>query len=257
MKIIFLILPIVCVGTLRAQTPGTRITVDVTVQSVAAQGDTMAVSYVLYNRPTSSDSLYTFTVDAPARVKSIPTPLPITSYDADSIYRNQPVADWAFLDLLPPGRTSVALTYRSVGLPSIVNDWVGGNYPVVPESASDTLSGDPIKYRTVGGKTVGVSPWPADRSSKALIARLRTLTQASCAVPLTWITSSTLCTKLIGYLDQAETNRAAGKRTQARSAMSNYIGSLAGKTAGTLAAGVTNPGYWLLKPNADIINTVL
>lgn len=241
----------------QAQTPGTRITVDVTVQSVAVQGDTTSVSYVLYNRPTSLDSLYTFTVDAPARVKSIPTPLPITSYDADSIYRGQPVADWAFLDLLPPGRTSVPLAYQSVGLPAIVNDWVGGNYPVVEESASDTLSGDPLKYRTVPGKTVGVSPWPVDRSAKALIARLRTLTQTSCAAPLTWITSSTLCTKLIGYLDQAETNRAAGKRPQAKSAMNSYISSFSGKTAGTFAAGVTNPGYWLLKPNADIINTVL
>jgi hypothetical protein len=62
---------------------------------------------------------------------------------------------------------------------------------------------------------------------------------------------------LVGYLDQAETNRAAGKRTQAKSAMNSYISSLSGKTAGTFAAGVTNPGYWLLKPNADIINTVL
>ena len=257
MKFIFFTLPILCAVALQAQTPGTRITVDVTLQSVVVQGDTMALTYSLYNRPTSSDSLYTFTVDAPARIKSIPMPQPQTSYDADSIYHDQPVADWAFLDLLPPGRTSVALSYRSVGLPSIVNDWVGGHYPLLPESPSDTISGDPLKYRTVPGKTVGVSPWPTDRSAKALIARLRILTQTNCAAPLTWITSSTLCTKLVGYLNQAESNRAAGKRTQAKSAMNSYITSLSGKTAGTFASGVTNPGYWLLKPNADIINRVL
>jgi len=39
--------------------------------------------------------------------------------------------------------------------------------------------------------------------------------------------------------------------------MNNYITSLSGKTAGTFASGVTNPGYWLLKPNADIINGIL
>jgi len=257
MKFIFFTLMILCATALPAQTPGTRITVDVTLQSVVVQADTMALTYLVYNRPTSSDSLYTFTVDAPAHIKSIPMPQPQTSYDADSIYHDQPVADWAFLDLLPPGRTSIALSYRSVGLPSIVSDWAGGHYALVPESPSDTISGDPLKYMSVPGKTVGVTPWPADRSSKALIARLRTLTQTSCAAPLTWITSSTLCTKLIGYLDQAETNRAAGKRTQAKSAMTNYISSLSGKTAGTFAAGVTNPGYWLLKPNADIVNTIL
>ncbi len=91
----------------------------------------------------------------------------------------------------------------------------------------------------------------------ALIARLRTPTQTSCAAPLTWITSSTLCTKLIGYLDQAEANRAAGKNTQAKALMNSQISSLSGKTAGTFASGVTNPGYWLLKPNADIVIRVL
>lgn len=239
--------------TLRAQTSGTQITVDVTVKSVVVQGDTVALTFELYNRPTSRDSLYTFTIDAPARVKSIPTPQPETSYDADSIYRDQPVADWAFLSLLPPGGTSVPLTFQSVGLPSIVKYWIGGNYPVVEEGAADSTYGDPLKYRTVLGKTVGVDPWPTDRTPKALIARLRTLTQTSCATPLTWITSSTLCTKLIGYLDQAEANRAAGKITQAKSAMNNYVASLSGKTAGTFAPGVTNPGYWLLRPNAAIV----
>lgn len=257
MKILNLIPLIVCGASLSAQTPGTQLTVDLTVKSLVVQGDTMTVTYSLYNRPTSHDSLYTFTVDAPARVKTIPTPQPQTSYDVDSIYRDQPVADWAFLSLVPPGATSIALTFQSVGVPSIVKEWVGGNYPPVEETSSDTLSRDPLKYRTVPGQAVGVSPWPTDRTSRALIARLRTLTQTSCAAPLTWITSSTLCTKLIGYLDQAESNRAAGKRTQAKSAMNSYITSLSGKTAGTFASGVTNPGYWLLKPNADIINRVL
>jgi hypothetical protein len=63
----------------------------------------------------------------------------------------------------------------------------------------------------INGKTVGVEPWPPDRTAKALLARLRALSQTSCGSPLKWITSSALCTKLIGYLDQADTYRAYAK----------------------------------------------
>jgi hypothetical protein len=243
-------------SALSAQIPNAQLTVDVTVKSVAVRGDTVGVTYVIFSRATSLDSLFTFTVDAPAGVKSLPTPQPKTSYSVLGSYRGRPVADWAFLDLLAPSATSIPLYFESVGPPGIVTTWFGKELPVLTERA-DTLPDDRLANYSVQGKTVGVSPWPADRSSKALIARLRTLTQTTCAAPLTWITSSTLCTKLIGYLDQAETNRAAGKRPQAKSAMNSYISSLSGKTSGTFAAGVTNPGYWLLKPNADIINTIL
>jgi len=253
MKILNLILLTICVHRLNAQTPGTRLVVDVEVKSLVVQGDTMAVTYLLYNRPTSRDSLYTFTVDAPARVKSIPTPQPQTKYDADSIYRGRSVADWAFLSFLPPGATSVALTFQSVGVPAIVSDWAGGNYPLLEENAADSTYSDPLKYRTVRGKTVGVEPWPADRTPRALIVRLRSLTRTSCAAPLKWITASSLCTKLIASLDQAETNRAAGNVSNAKSAVATYIKLLSGKTAGAFAAGVTNPAYWLLKPNAEIV----
>jgi hypothetical protein len=243
-------------SALSAQTPGARVTVDVTVKTLVVRGDTTGVTYVILNRSTSLDSLFTFTVDAPAGVKAIPTPQPKTSYSVLGSYRGRPVADWAFLDLLAPSATSIPLYFESVGPPGIVTAWFGKEVPVLTERA-DTLPDDRLANYSVQGKTVGVDPWPTDRTPKALIARLRTLTQTSCAAPLTWITSSTLCTKLIGYLDQAESNRAAGKTNQAKSAMNNYISSLSGKTAGTFATGVTNPGYWLLKPNADIVNRVL
>lgn len=243
-------------AVLPAQTPGVQLSVDITVKSLTLRGDTAGVTYTILNRSTSRDSLFTFTIDAPAGVKSIPTPQPKTSYSVLGSYRGRPVADWAFLDLLAPSVTSIPLYFESVGPPGIVTAWFGKDVPVVEESA-DTLPDDRLVNYSVQGKSVGVDPWPSDRTPKALIARLRTLTQTSCTAPLTWITSSTLCTKLVGYLDQAESNRAAGKRTQAKSAMNNYITSLSGKTAGTFASGVTNPGYWLLKPNADIINGVL
>jgi hypothetical protein len=257
MKFLNLIFLTICVHRLNAQTPGTRLVVDVKVRSLAVQGDTMTVTYTLYNRPTSRDSLYTFTVDAPARVKSILTPQPQTKYDADSIYRGRSVADWAFLSLLPPGAVSVALTFQSVGVPAIVSDWAGGNYPLVEENAADSTYSDPLKYRTVPGKTVGVEPWPIDRTPMALIARLRSLTRTSCAAPLNWITAASLCSRLIASLDQAETNRASGNVSKAKSAVATYIKLLSGTTVGAFATGVTNPAYWLLKPNAEIVATSL
>jgi hypothetical protein len=257
MRVLRSVFLIICAPRLNAQTPGTRLVVDVTVKSLVVQGDTMVLTYSLYNRSTSHDSLYTFTVDAPARVKSITTPQPQTKYDADSIYRGRSVADWAFLSLLPPGANSVALTFQSVGVPTIVSDWAGGNYPLLEENAADSTYDDPLKYRTVSGKTVGVEPWPSDRTPKALIARLRSLTRTSCAPPLKWITASSLCTELIASLDQAETNRTARDVNKSKSAVASYIKLLSGKTAGTFAAGVTNPAYWLLKSNAEIVASKL
>lgn len=256
MRQLWLVLIVAASATANAQALGTQLTVDVTIKSVAIRGDTVGVTYVLFNRATSRDSLFNFTVDAPAGVKSISQPQPDTSYMVLDSYRGRPVADWGFLDLLAPSKTSIPLYFESVGLPGVVTDWVGGDVPVAEESA-DTLSGDRLTTNSVQGKTVGVETLPADRTPKALIARLKTLTQTSCATPLNWITGSSLCTTLLGYLTHAETYRAAGNVTKAKSSMATYIKSLSGKTAGTFASGVTNPAYWLLKPNADIINGAL
>jgi hypothetical protein len=238
---------------LHAQATGTNLTVDVTIKSIAVRGDTMGLTYVVLNKATSRDPLLRFAVDAPAGVKSIPLPQPATSYFVLGTYQGRPMAEWMFLDFLAPGATSIPVYFESVGLPAIATHWAGGDDPPVDESVADSTSEDPLKYHAVAGKTVGVEPWPVDKSAKALIARLKTLTQTSCATPLKWITASSLCTKLLGYLTTAETNRAAGKVTLAKSSMATYIKSLAGKTAGTFATGVTSPAYWLLKTNADIV----
>ena len=258
---LFLVLAL-CSRSAAAQPgPGQNVHVNVAISSVTLRGDTTGVSSTVANLATSLEKLNAFLVDAPSGVLRIQRPSPVRNWGAFTDFSARPIAYWAILGLLPAGTTSPVLYYESVGLPAIVTFWAGGDFPLTGGEADEPNPSappiDPLVSEMINGKTVGVNPWPTDRSSKALIARLRTLTQTSCAAPLTWITSSTLCTKLIGYLDQAETNRAAGKRPQAKSAMNSYISSLSGKTAGTFAAGVTNPGYWLLKPNADIINSVL
>jgi hypothetical protein len=107
------------------------------------------------------------------------------------------------------------------------------------------------------GQTVGIEPWPADRSAQSLLARLRGLTQTSCTTPLQWISSTTLCDALIADLDQAESFRSSGQTAEARNSLSAFIAAITGSPPGTPAAGVTAAGYWLLQSNASIVLDLL
>lgn len=256
--ILLFLVAVLCSRATAAQTaPGQNVQVKVGISSVIRRGDTTGVSATVTNLATSQEQLFPFVVDAPGGVSRIDRPAPTRSWGVFRDFGDRPTAYWSNLSHLSPGLTTPALYYESVGLPGIVTYWAGGYFPLSTGEEGEPTPGapipDPLTTEMINGKTVGVEPWPADRSAKALIARLKTLTQTSCAAPLTWITSSSLCTNLIGYLNQAETNRAAGNVTKAKSSMASYTKSLSGKTAGTYAAGVTNPAYWLLKPNADII----
>jgi hypothetical protein len=169
------------------QTLGTRITLDVSVTGITFRGDTARVTYVLSNRPESQDSMLVFIVDAPARVSYIPVPQPDTMWMVDSlIHDNEPAALWGKLDLLPPAASTDPIFFESVGLPGVVTTWTQGDFPI-PECCDEDLpsSGEDVFVtRTVPGKTVGVQAWPVDRSAQALLARLRSVTQSTCASPL-------------------------------------------------------------------------
>ena len=240
------------------QNPGQNIQVTVSVSSVTKTADTTGVSYVLTNLSASAEPVWHYYVDAPGGVVRMTPSTGLLEWRTSAIARQVPVASWMFYnDYLNPGTATPQLHFESTGLPGILSYRAGGWFPVPvggDELQTDTSPvPDQFFTNTITGKTVGVDAWPVDRTSKALIARLRTLTQTSCAVPLKWVTVASLCTNLITYLDQAETYRAAGNATKAKSTMATYIKALTGKTAGTFATGVTNPGYWLLKPNADIV----
>lgn len=244
----------------QAQTPGTRLTVDVKVDSISLRGDTTRVSYVLSNRTQSQDSLFIFIVDAPARVSYVSRPQPDTVWMVDSLLReSQPAAFWSKLDLLAPSASTPLLFFDSPGLPGIVTTWVEGHWPIstccdedVPDSTQDVLV-----TRTVQGKTVGVEPWPADRSAQALLLRLRNLTQSICATPLSWITNAALCGTLLNDLDAAEGYRASGDATQAQASLDHYKSLLAGPDPGTFASGVNSAAFWMLRSNADIVKATL
>jgi hypothetical protein len=245
---------------LDAQVPGTRVTIDVNITSLVLLGDTAQITYVLYSRPESQDSLLAFIIDAPARVSSISRPLPDSMWMVDSLIRgSEPAAFWGILSPLPPAASTVPLRFASVGIPGIVKNWAQGNWPLPtccdddpPEAAEDVLV-----TRTVEGKSVGVEPWPTDRSAQALLVRLRTLTQTSCASPLVWIADAGLCGQLQSDIDAAEAFRVSGANAQAQATLDHYKSLLSGPDPGTIAAGVKNPAYWLLTSNADIIKNAL
>jgi len=184
-------------------------------------------------------------------------PAPAQSWAAFNDFNGLPMAYWAMLDLVPPGTTTPGLYYESTGLPGIVNYWAGGEVPPKggeeDEPNPSAPPNDPLVTEMINGKTVGVEPWPADRSSQALLARLRSLTQTSCAAPLSWVTDSGLCSQLIQDLDSAEAYRASGAATQARTSLLHFGSLLTGTPPGSYPAGVSSSAYWLLKPNADVI----
>ena len=227
--------------------PGTNLRVDVRVSSVTMQGDTTTVEHVLSNRPTSTEALLSFTVDAPAAAVSISRPGAPQEWSVSKVFRNKSVADWAALNTIPPGATSPALTFRAIGIPAIVQAWYGGDsLPTLGEDDPDlpepdptiaTADVDPLVTYSVATKTVGVEPAPPGATPASLTTRLEGLTAQSCT--LGWITQSSLCTTLRGHL------------TAQPARLPSFQSDL---TAGHTAGGpVTDNAYWLLKVNADYI----
>jgi hypothetical protein len=168
------------------------------------------------------------------------------------------MAHWITADSFPAGSITPELHFEAAGLPGILAYWAGGAFQFPSLEEPDTVAvSDPLVAEMIAGQTVGIEPWPADRTPQALISRLSTLTQRACATPLSWITASSLCSQLVGYLDQAEIFRAGGAMTEARGSLGDFVSALGGPTAGTFAAGVSSSAYWLLTSNANIISADL
>lgn len=202
-----------------------------------------------------------FIVDAPAHVSYISRPNPDSLWSADTLlYGVQPAAIWGVLGLLAPTATTPSITFESTGLPGIETTWAQGSWPI-PTCCDDDPDPPPsdnlLEMHSVMGKTVGVDPWPSDRSSQALLARLRSLTQMSCAAPLLWIADAALCSQLLSNLDSAESYRASGASAQAQNSIDQFTSLLGGPDPSTLTPGVTSSAYWLLKPNAAIVKGIV
>jgi len=255
-----ILIPLLCAlysRSLPAQNPGQHVAVDVQITSVARSSDTIGVSYVVSSLPSSSELLGRFAVDVPGGVLRITTPSPTDQWDTDTTFNGRSLAHWVG-GMIPAGSSTPELHFDAVGIPAIVTYWVGGVF-VFPsrEEPDNSPETDPFVAEMINGKTVGVEPWPTDRTSHALIARLRLLTQTSCAAPLLWVNSADLCSQLVSNLDQAESFRAGGQSLDARNSLNAFISAISGSTPGAFAPGVNSLGYWLLKTNAEIVLSVL
>jgi hypothetical protein len=247
------------VAALLAQNPGQNARVDVGVASVSTVGDTTGISYRVTNLATSTEPLWTYNVDAPTGVLHMTASTGSLRWRTGTNFGGQSMAGWMFLhDYVPPGAITPDLHFESIGLPGIRTYWAGGHFPLPPaenlEVTDSTVLPDPFVTQMINGQTIGVDPWPSDRSGQALLARLRTLTQNSCSTPPNWITDASLCNQLLTDLDQAESYRASGQSAQARDVLAGYQSRIStGNNSGT----VKSPAFWLLKSNAEIVLTVL
>lgn len=239
-----------------AQSPGQNISVALEVRSVSVRADTTGVSYVLTVLPGSQEALSRFSIDAPAGVLRIAPQnslwVPLTEFQGRS------VGHWITADSLPAGSVTPELTYEAIGLAGILTYWVGGVFPFPSVEDMDPVgSSDPMVSEMINGPTVGVEAWPANRAPAALLTRLRNLAQRTCTTPLMWITSSSLCSQLTAYVDEAELHRASGQLSAARTSLDSLITALSGSAPGTFAPGVNSSAYWLLRTNAQIIRDSL
>lgn len=241
-------------GRTLAQNPGQNIAAGVRLTAVTQNSDTASISYVVDVLTGSAEQFGRFSIDAPGGVLRITTPLPPTQWSTSTDFAGRPLAHWVG-GMIGAGSSTPELHFDAIGLPGILTYWVGGVFTFPSREEDDaSVASNPLANEMISGQTVGVEPWPADRSAQNLLARLRVLTQSACSASLLWVNSPTLCSDLLADLDQAETHRSNGDMAAASNSLNAFIGRITGSP---FAPGVTSAGYWLLKSNANIVIALL
>ncbi len=230
--------------------PGTGLTVSVTVSAVTMSGDTATISYVLANDFASLEQLAAFTVNSRAAPVVVLSPTPPDAWAVASFYRDRTVAQWVPLDLIAQGGQTPALTYRAVGLPGIDTAWYRGNRlpstfeddttTATPPTNEPPQDADPLLYYSVSTLSVAAAPMPLGATPASLTARLDSLRGQSCS--MSWVSSTTLCSTLHGYLTSQPAN------------LAQFNADLAANH--TSGGSVNDNAYWLLKANADYIISI-
>jgi hypothetical protein len=237
-------------------TPGTNLSVTVQVVGIAMHGDTTTISFFVANAPSSSEELFDFSVDAPSPVTSINLPSPSERWKNSTRVKGLTVASWTMLGThLPHGSQTPELRYSAIGLPGVVGYWAQGRFPVPeyhPVTLSDTVPTprEAIAANRISGVSVGVEPFPSDRSAAALSLRLRGLTGQACD-SLHWIGETEVCSDLTAVLDSATQALGQSDTATARSNLLNFLVVVAAHhdTGGSL----NDNAFWLLSANADFI----
>jgi hypothetical protein len=188
-------------GALALAHTSAKLSIRVEPASLETRGDTVRVSYRVTNATTSTSELFMFTVDAPSPALRVekPSTAPKGNFDVGTNF-GRSVASWGFLKSLVPGATSPPLAFSAVGLPGIVKYWAT---PFVAPGVDETpdvpvppgMPVGPGNTAADSGATVGIVPFPADRSRAALLVRLARLTTQACA--LGWIDNAGVCNSLL------------------------------------------------------------
>jgi hypothetical protein len=219
------------------------------------RGDTARIQYRLRNHLESREDLFTFTVDAPARVLRLSLPEPRADWDTATSYRGRSVVDWIALgSVLPPGGESPDLFFEALGIAGTVTSWVRGYYPPPRLTPADTNQlarpSDPLRENSIRLTTVGVVPFPADSSASALLARLRELRNLVCG-ELAWIASEGVCNSLRAKLDQAAASLSQGRPAAAQ--LRAFVQELEAQHGPQPGKHVNDSAYWLLRANGEYL----
>jgi hypothetical protein len=261
-ELVLLLLAVIAKGRVcSAQgNPGTHLTVSIRVGPVTMNGDTTHVQYVVTNSIQSQDSLFMFTVSAPAPVLNITEPGNRTQWSAGTVWGSRSVATWGALQsLVVPGDSTPPLQFSARGLPGIDTAWYGGNYPLqsTNEDNPDTTkyvnvpNVDPLAANNVQTKTVGVDLIAVGTTDSSLIIRLGSLRAQACS--LNWVTDATVCSSLQTKLDKATKDLHLGHNASAKTDLQGFNSLLTANHGPGTSNKVGDSAYWLLKVNADYL----
>jgi hypothetical protein len=188
-----------------------RLSIRVDPTALDVRGDTVRIAYTVTNASTSTRQLFMFTVDAPARALRVEKP-PRTAesqMDTDTDF-GRSVASWGFLKPLTPGKTSPSLAFSARGVPGVVKYWAAPFVAPGTEETADVpvhVAKHPGPGTTAAdsGLTVGVVPFPANRSRAALLARLERLLGDACTRG--WVDDQGICNSLRIAIQHDQTER--------------------------------------------------
>jgi hypothetical protein len=255
----FLALIITAIPAKAQGNPGTNLSVRLEIVSVQRAGDTIQVSYVAHNSPSSREPLWALTIDAPAEPYAINEPAPAKDWLVYSRYGDRPVVNWASLagSIARPGESGPTLSFKAIGLPTIVDAYIEGYYdpPNVDTPEGDAVLGDGLETHSVRVRTIGVGPIGAGATPMSLTARLASLTTESCN--LAWISSSSVCNSLGRKLQQASQGVSRGDNYTARLRLQSFLRELDARHDPQGTRPVKDAAYWLLKINGEYVLQVL
>jgi hypothetical protein len=238
---------------------GDRLTVQLAPDSISPLGGSgLMLRYGMANAATSEQT---------ARVLMIETRVPVVALRAPDDSRQwvhvgpQPgdsVSFWGSAapqqDVAPGSARSGFVIESGAGLPGIVHFWVEGRYavPTVTEAQEDSVQQPRIEENSFRGLTVGAEP-VADVSLAGLADRLRGLGTRACS--LAWITNAGVCRSLQAKLDAAAASLRRGDAQSATGQLQAFLAELEAQHGRQPGKHVTDNAYWLLKVNAQYLQT--